>query len=107
MSDCIFCKIIVGDVPAKIAYQDDEMLAFHDIRPSAPVHLLLIPKKHILSLAEVKPEDTELLGKLLAKVPQLAKEHGLEAGFKTQINTGVAGGQEVFHLHLHVMGRTV
>lgn len=107
MSDCIFCKIIAGDIPAKIAYQDDDMLAFHDIRPSAPVHLLLIPKRHIASLADAKAEDTELLGKLLAKVPQLAKEQGLEAGFKTQINTGVAGGQEVFHLHLHVMGRTV
>lgn len=107
MSDCIFCKIIAGEIPAKIAYQDDEMLAFHDIRPSAPVHLLLIPKKHISSLADAKEEDSVLLGKLLSKVPQLAKDHGLETGFKTQINTGVAGGQEVFHLHLHVMGRII
>lgn len=107
MSDCIFCKIIAGTLAAKIVYQDDEMLAFHDIRPSAPVHLLLIPKQHISSLADAKAEDTVLLGQLLSKVPQLAKEHGLAAGFKTQINTGVAGGQEVFHLHLHVMGRTI
>lgn len=102
--DCIFCKIVAGEIPSKKAYEDEEILAFHDINPVAPVHLLLIPKRHIDSLADAQPQDEALLGKLLAKAPQLAREHGLESGFRTMINTGKSGGQEVFHLHLHVFG---
>ena len=104
MSDCIFCKIIRGEIPSKKVYEDDDVYAFHDIHPAAPVHLLLIPKLHIDSLATANDEHAVLLGKLLLLAPRLAKQHGLETGFKTTINTGRDGGQVVFHLHLHVLG---
>ena len=104
MQDCIFCKIIKGEIPCKKVYEDEDVLAFHDINPSAPIHFLLIPKKHLVSLAEARPEDTPLLGKMLALVPQLAKEQGCQNGFRVVINTGRDGGQEVGHLHIHVMG---
>ena len=104
MQECIFCKIIKGDIPCNKVYEDDDVLAFHDINPSAPIHFLMIPKKHLTSLAEAQPEDTALLGKMLALVPQLAKEQGCQNGFRVVINTGKDGGQEVGHLHIHVMG---
>lgn len=104
MSDCIFCKIVRGELPARKAYEDDEILAFHDIHPVAPVHLLLIPKAHVASLADCSPEHQAILGRLLLLAPRLAREHGLTEGFRTMINTGRGGGQEVFHLHLHVFG---
>ncbi len=104
MQDCIFCKIVRGELPSNKAYEDDEVLVFHDIRPIAPVHLLLIPKAHVASLAECSEAHQALLGKLLLLAPRLAREHGLDAGFRTMINTGRGGGQEVFHLHLHVFG---
>lgn len=104
MADCIFCKIVAGEIPAHKVYEDDEVLAFHDIRPMAPVHLLLIPKKHIDSLAQAEAADAGLLGRLLLHAPRLAAEAGLADGFKTAINTGRGGGQEVFHLHLHIYG---
>ncbi len=104
MDDCIFCKIVQGEIPAKKIYEDDEFLAFHDIRPAAPVHFLIIPKQHIPSLFEASNADAALLGRMLKLAPQLATEHGLGGGFKTHINTGKEGGQEVFHLHLHVLG---
>ncbi len=104
MRECIFCRIIDKQIPAKIVFEDEDMLVFHDIQPKAPVHLLLIPKKHIASLAHTEPEDTLLLGKLLAKTRQLAEESGLSNGYKVLINTGEGGGQEVFHLHLHILG---
>lgn len=107
MSDCIFCKITDKSIPAEIVYEDDKMLVFKDIRPSAPVHLLLIPKKHIASLQDLSAEDGELISAMMLAVPKIAAENGLAAGFKTQINTGVQGGQEVFHLHIHIMGRPV
>ncbi len=105
MSHCIFCQIIANEIPAQKVFEDDEMLVFKDIRPAAKVHLLLIPKKHLVSLAHAQEEDASLLGRMMLKVPQIAAEHGLEHGFKTQINTGVGGGQEVFHLHLHILGQ--
>lgn len=105
MSDCIFCKIAAGQIPSKKVYEDDEVLAFHDIRPLAPVHFLIIPKLHVESLAHCGAEHEALLGKMMGLVPRLAKEQGLGNGFKTGINTGVAGGQEVFHLHVHVFGQ--
>ncbi|OSI07735.1 HitA protein [Neisseria animaloris] len=105
MTDCIFCKIVDKQIPAGIVYEDDDMLCFKDIRPAAPVHLLLIPKVHFDSLAHAKPEHEALLGKMMMKVPQIAEANGLNNGFKTQINTGKGGGQEVFHLHIHIMGR--
>ena len=104
MTDCLFCKIVRGEIPAKVVYEDDELLAFNDIRPHAPVHFLLIPKRHIESLLTVNETDQALLGKMLATAPSIAKQLGLQAGFKMGVNTGAAGGQEVFHLHLHVLG---
>lgn len=107
MTDCIFCKIVRKEIPADVVYEDNEMLCFKDINPSAPVHLLLIPKNHLESLAQAGQEHAELLGKMMVKVPEIARMHGLHSGFKTQINTGKGGGQEVFHLHLHIMGKPV
>ncbi|QEY23616.1 histidine triad nucleotide-binding protein [Neisseria animalis] len=104
MSNCIFCKITGKEIPASIVYEDDDMLCFKDINPAAPVHLLLIPKTHFDSLAHAQPEHGALLGKMMLKVPQIAEAAGLHNGFKTLINTGKGGGQEVFHLHIHIMG---
>lgn len=104
MSACLFCKIAAGTIPSKIVYEDEDVLAFHDINPIAPVHFLIIPKRHIDSLAHATADDEGLLGKLLALAPRLAAEQGLKNGFKTAINTGRGGGQEVFHLHIHVFG---
>lgn len=102
--DCIFCKIVAGTIPCRKVYEDDEVLAFHDIHPVAPVHFMIIPKKHLASLAEAGPEDAGLLGRMLLLAPRLAKEQGLPDGFRTVINTGRGGGQEVFHLHVHIIG---
>jgi histidine triad (HIT) family protein len=104
MDDCIFCKIVRGEIPAQKLYEDEEFLAFHDIRPAAPVHFLIIPKVHIPSLAEVSHEHVGLLGRMLQLAPTLAAQQDLAGGFKVHINTGKDGGQEVFHLHLHVLG---
>ncbi len=105
MSDnCPFCKIARGEIPSRKVYEDDEVLAFHDINPVAPVHFMLVPKRHLVSLLEVGPADAALLGKLLLLASKLAKEQGLDNGFRTVINSGKGGGQEVFHLHIHVIG---
>jgi histidine triad (HIT) family protein len=106
--DCIFCKITQGKIPSRKVYEDDEILAFHDIQPWAPVHFLLIPKAHVPSLAQVTPEHAPLLGRMLALAPQLALQEGCRpypgGGYRVVINTGDEGGQEVHHLHVHVMG---
>lgn len=104
MSDCLFCRIVRGEIPCAKVYEDDEVLAFHDIHPAAPVHFMLIPKLHLDSLAQAEDRHAALLGKMLLLAPKLAKEQGLEAGFRTVINTGRGGGQEIFHLHVHVIG---
>jgi len=104
MSDCLFCKIARGDIPCRKVYEDDEVLAFHDINPVAPVHFMLIPKLHLASLAEADDTHAALLGRMLLLVPELAKQQGLDQGFRTVINTGRGGGQEIFHLHIHVIG---
>ncbi|MDX8379781.1 MAG: histidine triad nucleotide-binding protein [Gallionella sp.] len=104
MSDCLFCQIVRGEIPCRKVYEDDEVLAFHDINPVAPVHFMLIPKLHLTSLAEVETIHAALLGKLFMLVPKLAQAQGLDQGFRTVINTGSGGGQEVFHLHVHVLG---
>jgi len=105
MSDCIFCKIIAGEIPGKKIYEDDEMLAFHDINPMAPVHFLIIPKKHLGSLFEVEETDTPLLGRLLKKAQELARQQGCdEKGGRFVINTKTDGGQTVDHLHIHFLG---
>ena len=102
--DCIFCKIIAGQIPAQKIHEDEELLAFHDIRPAAPVHFLIIPKLHVASLYEAGDEHVALLGRMTALAPKLARELGVTNGFRTVINTGSDGGQEVYHLHMHVMG---
>jgi len=104
MTDCIFCKIARGEIPSKKVYEDDELFAFHDIHPVAPVHFMLIPKLHVASLMEADDSHAALLGKMLLLAPKLAKEQGLDNGFRTVINTGKGGGQEVFHLHIHIIG---
>lgn len=100
----IFGKILRGEIPAKKVYEDNELLAFHDINPVAEVHFLIIPKKYIPTLADATPEDAALLGKMLCLAPVLAQEQGLTGGFRTVINTGKMGGQEVYHMHIHVFG---
>ena len=102
--DCLFCKIIAGQIPAKKAHEDDELLAFHDINPWAPVHVLIIPKEHVATHYDVRPEHEALLGRMLGLAPQLMRELGVVNGFRTLINTGEDGRQEVQHLHMHVMG---
>ena len=104
MTDCIFCKIARGEIPSKKVYEDDDVVAFHDIHPVAPVHFMLIPKLHLVSLMEIDESHATLLGKMLVLAPKLAKEQGLDQGFRTVINSGKGGGQEVFHLHVHVIG---
>lgn len=108
---CLFCKIVAGQIPSKKAYEDDDFLAFHDIHPAAPVHVLIIPKRHIESLAACETEHAELIGRLCALAPRIAREQGVgydgpdgTSGFKAVFNTGRGGGQEVYHLHLHVLG---
>ena len=101
---CIFCRIVAGEIPAKKALEDDELIAFHDIAPWAPVHLLLVPKEHVASLAEVDERHERLLGRMLTLAPRLMRDHGVTNGFRVVVNTGADGGQEVPHLHVHVMG---
>jgi histidine triad (HIT) family protein len=103
-SDCIFCKIAVGQIPCRKVYEDGDFIAFHDINPVAAVHFMIVPKEHIASLADAKGGHESLLGRILLLAPALAKEQGLADGFRTVINTGRGGGQEVMHLHVHVMG---
>ena len=102
--NCIFCKIIRGEIPAKKAYEDAEVLAFHDIRPQAPVHILVIPKVHIATLYEARGEHQAALGRMLAVAGRLAREAGADDGFRTIINSGRVGHQEVYHVHMHVLG---
>ncbi len=103
--NCLFCKIARGAIPANIIYQDDHIMAFHDINPQAPVHILIIPKKHIPTLLEVGMEDRELLSDLFMTANKLAREHGLDdKGFRTVFNCKESAGQAVFHIHLHLMG---
>jgi len=104
VEDCIFCKIVEGKIPCKKVYEDDDLLAFHDIHPAASVHFMIIPKRHIASLAEVNLSHQMLLGKMLAVMPELARGQGCTDGWRTVINTGRVGRQEVYHLHIHVIG---
>ena len=114
MDDCIFCKIAAKKIPSKIIFEDDDVIALHDINPAAPVHFLIVPKQHIPTLSDCTEEHAALLSKMMLLAPRLAQELGCayvsdaqgsaRGGFKTQFNTGPDGGQEVYHLHLHVMG---
>ena len=102
--NCIFCKIVAGQIPAKKVYEDEHLLAFHDINPWAPVHILVIPKRHLTSMVDAGPEHTDLLGRMMAVTPRLMAELGVSNGYRHIINTGADGRQEVMHLHLHVIG---
>src|SRR5436190_17583836 len=104
MEDCIFCKIVAGKIPSGKVYEDDDMLAFHDIHPQAPVHFMIVPKRHIDSLAEARPEDAPVLGRMLTVAARLAREQGSPDGFRTVINTGRIGRRDVYHLHIHIIG---
>jgi histidine triad (HIT) family protein len=104
MTDCIFCRIVAGQIPSRKVYEDDRVYAFHDIHPVAPVHFMLIPKVHVASLLDCDASHRDILGEMLLLAPRLARELGLADGFRTVINTGRGGGQEVFHLHVHVFG---
>ena len=102
--NCVFCKIIAGQIPSRKAHEDDELLVFHDIAPWAPVHLLMVPKEHVSTMYEMTPDHAPLLGRMLAMAPELMRQHGVTNGFRTLINTGEDGRQEVQHVHIHVMG---
>ncbi|MDO8301490.1 histidine triad nucleotide-binding protein [Lacisediminimonas sp.] len=114
MDNCIFCKIAAKQIPSKSVYEDEELIAFHDINPASPVHILIVPKQHIATLSECNEKHAAMLGRMMVLAPRLAAELGCgyegdgagkgSGGFKTQFNTGPDGGQEVYHLHLHVMG---
>jgi len=103
-SDCIFCKIAAGRIPSRKVYEDDELFVFHDIAPWAPVHFLVIPRQHIATLYDTGDEHAAMLGRMMALAPKLARDLGVERGFRIVVNTGPDGGQEVQHLHMHVMG---
>lgn len=103
--DCLFCKIIKREIPATIRYEDDDMIAFDDINPKAPYHFLIVPKKHICTLNDLSEQDVPLVGKLIKKASELAKDLGIaESGYRTLFNCNKDGGQVVFHIHLHVLG---
>ena len=105
MEDCIFCKIIKGEIPANKVYEDEEVLAFHDINPAAPIHILVIPKKHIAMLTELTQEDEALIGKIYTTINKIAKQEGFEKqGYRVIANCGRDSGQEVMHIHFHILG---
>ena len=104
MDDCLFCKIGAKKIPSKIVYEDDRIFAFEDINPQAPTHLLICPRKHLVSLADAAAEDESLLGHILLVAAQLARDRKLEDGYRTVFNNGAGAGQSVFHLHLHLLG---
>ncbi|HWZ45548.1 MAG TPA: histidine triad nucleotide-binding protein [Candidatus Saccharimonadales bacterium] len=104
MTDCLFCKILAGKVPAKKVYEDEHTFAFEDINPQAPTHVLVIPKKHIVGLKEAGEADAELLGRCQLAAAEIARKRGIEHGYRTVYNVGPGAGQSVFHLHLHLLG---
>jgi len=104
MADCLFCKIISGEVPSKKVYEDDNTFAFEDIHPQGPVHVLVIPKRHITGLKEATPEDAALIGLCHLTAARIARDRSIEDGYRTVLNVGPRAGQSVFHLHLHLIG---
>jgi len=109
MSDCLFCKIIAGQIPGAVVYQDDALIAVKDINPQAPLHVLIVPRRHIATLNDLSPEDDALVGTMFRRAAALAKEHGYdERGYRTVFNTNREAGQTVFHIHLHLLaGRSL
>ena len=104
MSDCLFCKIIAGEIPSKKVYEDEHTFAFEDIDPKAPTHVLIVPKKHIRGLKEASSEHAEIVGRCHLVAAEIARERGIEAGYRTVLNVGPGAGQSVFHLHVHLLG---
>lgn len=104
MSECVFCRIVRGEAPAHIIYQDEAVTAFHDLHPQAPVHILIVPNRHIVGVAQVEAEDEPLLGRLFGVARRLAEEMGIVEGYRLVINNGRGAGQSVFHLHMHLLG---
>jgi histidine triad (HIT) family protein len=102
--DCIFCKIISGEIPSTKVYEDDDILAFRDIAPVAPSHILVIPKRHIKSMSDITPEDAPLIGHIFAKIADIARDEGIADEFRVISNCGKTAGQTVFHLHFHIIG---
>lgn len=105
MEECIFCKLANGDISTDMVYEDDQIAAFRDADPQAPVHILMVPKKHIASLDELTVDDKALMGHMMLKIKDIAEQEGLENGYRTVINTGEDGQQTVKHLHIHILGR--
>jgi histidine triad (HIT) family protein len=105
MADCLFCKMVAGEIKPNVVLETDDVLAFRDINPQAPIHVLVIPKAHIATINDLQPQQAELMGKLYLAAKQVAEHEGVaEAGYRTVMNCNRAGGQEVFHIHLHVLG---
>jgi histidine triad (HIT) family protein len=104
MDNCIFCKIVKGEIPATVVYEDDHVLAFYDIYPQAPVHIVVIPKEHIVSASDFDEANSHLAAKCFEAIAKIAKSEGLESGFRVITNIGKDGGQTVFHLHFHILG---
>ncbi|MFW1678655.1 histidine triad nucleotide-binding protein [Pontibacter sp. JAM-7] len=104
MSACVFCRIARGEVVADVVYTDDQILAFKDHAPKAPVHLLVIPRRHVANLAELTPADADLMAHIMLCIPEIAAQAGLNSGFRTITNTGSGGRQEVYHMHFHILG---
>jgi len=104
MSDCLFCKIAAGEIPSKRCYEDEDLVAFHDISPQAPVHVLVVPRRHLASLDAAGVEDGALLGRILLAIRKLARELGIESGYRVVNNCGASAGQSVFHVHFHLLG---
>jgi histidine triad (HIT) family protein len=104
MKDCLFCRIVAGEIPARKVYEDEHTFAFEDIDPKAPTHILVVPKKHIRGLKEVSSEDAEIVGRCHLTAAHVARERGIENGYRTVLNVGPGAGQSVFHLHVHLLG---
>jgi len=104
MDDCLFCKMVAGKIPAKKVYEDERVFVFEDIKPQAPTHVLVVPKKHVVGLDQANEADTEIIGYCQLVAAKIARERGLENGFRTVYNVGPDAGQTVFHLHLHLLG---
>ncbi len=104
MNDCIFCRIIKGEIPSKKVYEDEHTYAFEDLNPQAPVHVLIVPKKHIRGLKEAEALDAEMVGQCHLAAAQIAKQRGVEDGYRTVLNVGPGAGQSVFHMHVHLLG---
>jgi histidine triad (HIT) family protein len=104
MTDCLFCRIVKGEIAAKKVYEDEHTFAFEDLNPQAPTHVLIVPKKHVRGLKEAQPEDAELLGRLHLAAAEISRQRGIEDGYRTVLNVGPKSGQSVFHMHVHLIG---